>query len=98
MRRLENKVAIVTGAGSVGPGWGNGRAIAWRFASEGARVFAVDMNADALTEMVARVKEVNGVIRTWTADVTSADAVREMVQAGEHAHAGVERCGDNVGG
>ena len=40
--RLEGKVAIVTGAGCVGPGWGNGRAIAVRFAEEGAHVFAVD--------------------------------------------------------
>ena len=40
--RLDGKVAIVTGAGCVGPGWGNGRAIAVRFAEEGAHVFAVD--------------------------------------------------------
>ena len=33
--RLENKVAIITGAGCVGPGWGNGRAMAVRFAQEG---------------------------------------------------------------
>ena len=38
--RLENKVAIITGAGCVGPGWGNGRAMAVRFAQEGAKVFA----------------------------------------------------------
>src|SRR3546814_10962741 len=36
--RLEDKVAIVTGAGSVGPGWGNGKAAAVLFAREGARV------------------------------------------------------------
>ena len=36
--RLEGKVAIVTGAGSVGPGWGNGRAAAVLFAREGAKV------------------------------------------------------------
>ena len=34
--RLQGKVAIVTGAGCVGPGWGNGRAMAVRFAEEGA--------------------------------------------------------------
>ena len=98
MRRLENKIAIVTGAGSVGPGWGNGRAIAWRFASEGARVFAVDMNAAALEETVARVNEVNGTIHTWTADVTSADAVRDMVRACEEAFGGVDILVNNVGG
>ena len=42
MNRFQDRVAIVTGAGSVGPGWGNGRAIAVRLAEEGAKVFAVD--------------------------------------------------------
>ena len=36
--RLANKVALIMGAGSVGPGWGNGRAMAVRFAEEGAIV------------------------------------------------------------
>ena len=38
--RLAGKVALIFGAGCVGPGWGNGRAIAVRFAQEGARVVA----------------------------------------------------------
>ena len=45
--RLANKVALITGAGCVGPGWGNGRAIAVRFAEEGAKVFAVDREPGA---------------------------------------------------
>ena len=49
--RLKNKVAIVTGAGSVGPGWGNGKATAVLFAREGAKVLAVDNNPDAADEM-----------------------------------------------
>ena len=36
--RLAGKIAIVTGAGSAGPGWGNGRAVAVRFAEEGAAI------------------------------------------------------------
>ena len=36
--RLQDRVAIVTGAGCVGPGWGNGRATAVRFADDGALV------------------------------------------------------------
>ncbi|MEE9277676.1 MAG: 3-oxoacyl-ACP reductase, partial [Dehalococcoidia bacterium] len=45
--RLEGKVAIITGAGSVGPGWGNGKATAVFFAREGARILAVDARPDA---------------------------------------------------
>jgi NAD(P)-dependent dehydrogenase (short-subunit alcohol dehydrogenase family) len=56
-QRLQDRVAIVTGAGSVGPGWGNGRAVAVRFAEEGARVFAVDRDLDRLAETVALVRE-----------------------------------------
>ena len=46
--RLQDKVALAAGAGCVGPGWGNGRAIAVRFAQEGAKVFAVDRSAEAI--------------------------------------------------
>ena len=41
--RVKDKVAIVMGAGSVGPGWGNGKAAAVLYAREGARVLAVDL-------------------------------------------------------
>ena len=54
MGRLEGKVAIVTGAGCVGTGWGNGRAMAVRFAEEGARVFAVDRDPERLKETLER--------------------------------------------
>jgi len=40
--RLKDKVAIVVGAGSSGPGWGNGKCTAVTFAREGARVLCVD--------------------------------------------------------
>ena len=60
--RLAGKVAIVAGAGSVGPGWGNGRAIAFRFAEEGASVLAVDRDMRNLDETLACVREVGGTI------------------------------------
>ena len=41
--RLKDKTAIVFGAGSSGPGWGNGKAAAVAFAREGARVACVDL-------------------------------------------------------
>ena len=45
MERLKGKMAMVVGAGSIGPGWGNGKATAVTFAREGAQVFCVDRNA-----------------------------------------------------
>ena len=50
--RLQDRIAIVTGAGSVGPGWGNGRATCVRFAEECAKIFAVDRNLDSTAETV----------------------------------------------
>lgn len=96
--RLQGKVAIVTGAGSVGPGWGNGRAIAYRFAQEGAQVFAVDRDENAMQETVARVREAGGQITTWCADVTDSDAVRDMVQACMDTWGRVDILVNNVGG
>ncbi|MFN0042627.1 MAG: 3-oxoacyl-ACP reductase, partial [Alphaproteobacteria bacterium] len=48
--RLNDRVAIVTGAGSSGPGWGNGKATAVQFAREGAKVFGIDINPAATAE------------------------------------------------
>ena len=56
--RLKEKVAIVTGAGSSGPGWGNGKATAVLFAREGAKVLAVDLNLEAAEETQAIIQEV----------------------------------------
>ena len=58
--RLAGKVALVTGAGCVGPGWGNGRATAVRFAQEGAKVFAADKNVESMKETVERARQFGG--------------------------------------
>jgi NAD(P)-dependent dehydrogenase (short-subunit alcohol dehydrogenase family) len=97
-KRLQDKVAIVTGAGSVGPGWGNGRATAVRFAEEGASVFAVDCDLARLEETVARVKEAGGVIATHACDVTDSASVSAMVQACVDQWGRVDVLVNNVGG
>jgi NAD(P)-dependent dehydrogenase (short-subunit alcohol dehydrogenase family) len=51
--RLESRVALVFGAGSSGPGWGNGKAAAALYAREGARVVAVDRVRGAAEETAA---------------------------------------------
>lgn len=94
--RLAGKVAIVTGAGSVGPGWGNGRAAAVRFAAEGARVFAVDLHEPALAETLAAVPE--GEIVPHVCDVTDAAAVAAMVAACVGTFGAPDVLLNNVGG
>jgi hypothetical protein len=79
--RLQGKIALVTGAGSVGPGWGNGRATCVRFAEEGARIFAVDRNLDSTAETVEKVKAVGGEIVVHQCDVTDNASVAAMVKA-----------------
>jgi NAD(P)-dependent dehydrogenase (short-subunit alcohol dehydrogenase family) len=99
--RLEGKIAIITGAGCVGPGWGNGRAAAVAFAREGARVFAVDRDAAAMIETVERATEAaahGGEIRTYTCDVMDSLQVHGMVQACIDAFGSVNILVNNVGG
>ena len=97
-RRLEGKVAIVSGAGSVGPGWGNGRATAVRFAEEGAKIFAVDRDADRLRETVEGVKKAGGAITTHLCDVTKGSDVAAMVEACVKAYGRIDILVNNVGG
>jgi NAD(P)-dependent dehydrogenase (short-subunit alcohol dehydrogenase family) len=59
--RLSGKVAIVTGAGSRGPGIGNGRAAAVLFARHGAKVLLVDGNMAAANETMEMIKAEKGV-------------------------------------
>ena len=92
--RLKDKVALVTGAGSVGPGWGNGRATAARFVEEGARVFAVDRSEEFLRETVQKAQG----ITTHICDVTNAEAVRAMVAACEKQFGRIDILVNNVGG
>lgn len=95
---IENKVAIVTGAGCVGAGWGNGRAIAVRLAEEGARVFAVDRDAERLAETLELAGDARSSIKTWTCDVTSSDSVAAMAAACLEAFGTIDLLVNNVGG
>ncbi|HEU4662343.1 MAG TPA: SDR family NAD(P)-dependent oxidoreductase [Pseudolabrys sp.] len=96
--RLAGKIAIVTGAGSVGPGWGNGRATAVRFAEEGAKVFAVDRDPDSVAETIQRVKEVGGEMAVHQCDVTDGASVAAMVKACIDKFGRIDILMNNVGG
>ena len=79
--RLKDKVALVTGAGSIAPGWGNGKATAVLFAREGAKVFAVDKNPAAAAETRGLIADEGGISDAHQADVTENDSVQAMVEA-----------------
>lgn len=96
--RLKDKVAIITGAGSVGPGWGNGRAAAVIFAGEGAHVFAVDLEREPMEETVSLGREAGCEIATHTCDVTEGAQVAAMVQACVDRFGRVDVLVNNVGG
>lgn len=79
--RLRNKVALVLGAGSSGPGWGNGKATAVAFAREGAKVVCADVNIEAAQETAKLIADENGVALALRCDVTqSADVARVVSQ------------------
>jgi NAD(P)-dependent dehydrogenase (short-subunit alcohol dehydrogenase family) len=96
--RLEGRIAILTGAGCIGPGWGNGRATAVRFAEEGAKIFAVDRNLESVDETIERVKAVGGEIVTHQCDVTGAASVEVMVRTCLDRFGRVDILVNNVGG
>src|SRR5712691_1876915 len=96
--RLAGKVAIITGAGCVGPGWGNGRASAVLFAQEGAKVFAVDKSPDPMTETLDRARAAGGEIVAHYGDATVAADVAAMVEACVSRFGRIDILVNNVGG
>ena len=97
-RRLQDRIAIVTGAGCVGPGWGNGRATAVRFAEEGAKIFAVDRDPESVKETVDKVKAVGGEIVVQHCDVTDSASIAAMVKACLDRFGRIDILVNNVGG
>ena len=77
--RLKDRVVVIFGAGSVGPGWGNGKATAVAYAREGAKVIAVDYNRAAAEETATIIKGEGLVCEALVADVTKSDQVKKVV-------------------
>ena len=95
--RLEGKVAIVTGAGSSGPGVGTGKATSILFAREGARVLLVDQFAQRAEETLATIGEEGGVASVFEGDITKAEDCRAMVEAAQERYGGLHILHNNVG-
>src|SRR5277367_6876960 len=97
MDRLKGKVAIVVGAGSIGPGWGNGKATAVTFAREGAQVFCVDRNGSASEETAAIITGEGGNATAFTADASRSEDVEAMVAACLKTFGRIDVLDNNVG-
>ncbi len=95
--RLKDKVALVTGAGSVGPGWGNGKAMSVLFAREGARICAVDIDDAAAKEIQEIITGEGGTCITFVADVSDEAQVRSMVESCMDSYGRIDVLVNNVG-
>ncbi len=95
--RLTGKVALVTGAGSSGPGVGNGKATATLFAREGAKVVCVDHVVERAAETVAGIESEGGVAVAVAADVTKRDDCERMVAVAIEHYGRLDILHNNVG-
>jgi NAD(P)-dependent dehydrogenase (short-subunit alcohol dehydrogenase family) len=97
MNRLEHKVAILFGAGSVGPGWGNGKATAALFARHRAHVVCIDVNREAAQETVDIIRGEGGAATACACDVIDSGAVKQVVDKTVAQHGRIDILHNNVG-
>src|SRR5688572_18859596 len=92
MARLNDKVAVVTGAGS-----GIGRAIATLFASEGAHVFVTDLNGESASEVAAVLAGQGLKATAMTVDVSRGQDVTALFREVERAFGRADIVVNNAG-
>jgi NAD(P)-dependent dehydrogenase (short-subunit alcohol dehydrogenase family) len=95
--RLKGKVAIVTGAGSRGPGVGNGKAAAVLFAREGASVLCVDNVPERAQETVDLITGEGFIASPFICDVTLGAECDRMVAAAMERYGKLHILQNNVG-
>jgi NAD(P)-dependent dehydrogenase (short-subunit alcohol dehydrogenase family) len=95
--KLNDKVALVFGAGSSGPGWSNGKAAAVAYARAGARVIAVDIAIERSEETMGLIKDEGGQCLALKADVVSAADVRRVIETTMAEFGRIDILHNNVG-
>lgn len=98
MLDFTGKVAFVAGAGSVGPGWGNGKATAVLLARRGARVFGTDLSLEAANETRALIEKEGGTCAVQACDMTKSAEVKAAVEDCLARFGRIDVLVNNVGG
>jgi NAD(P)-dependent dehydrogenase (short-subunit alcohol dehydrogenase family) len=88
--KLDGKVAIVTGAGSSGPGWGTGKAMAVLFAREGAKVVLVDRYEDRAAATLAIIDDEGGEATVVIVDLATPTGPDEVAAAAVERFGGID--------
>ena len=92
MRRLEDKIALVTGGGA-----GIGRAICETFAREGAKVIAADIDGEAVKETAEIIVKANGAASAHQVDITDTGQIRALMDSIKSAHGHLDVLVNNAG-
>ncbi|WP_135469065.1 SDR family NAD(P)-dependent oxidoreductase [Crenalkalicoccus roseus] len=98
MLDLTGKVAFIAGAGSVGEGWGNGKATAVLMARQGARIYGTDINPDAVEETRRLIAAEGRECAVRRADMTVAAEVEAAVADCLARFGRIDILVNNVGG
>jgi NAD(P)-dependent dehydrogenase (short-subunit alcohol dehydrogenase family) len=94
---LKGKTALVFGAGSIGPGWGNGKACAVAYARAGASVVAVDLGIERARETCHIISEEGGNALPLAADVADSAAIKSVVDRTLDTFGAIDILHNNVG-
>jgi hypothetical protein len=95
--RMAEKVVLVLGAGSSGPGWGNGKAAAVLYAREGAQVACIDIQPEAAEETAGIIRSEGGTSLAIAADVTQLGSLESAVEATIARFGRIDVVHNNVG-
>jgi NAD(P)-dependent dehydrogenase (short-subunit alcohol dehydrogenase family) len=95
---LTGRIAVVTGAGSVGPGWGNGKAAAVLLARQQAKVFAIDISEEAANDTRTLIENEGGACIAHRCDMTASGEVKAAVEACLQRYGRIDILVNNVGG
>lgn len=92
MKKLENRVSIITGAGS-----GMGKAIALLFASEGSKVVATDINQERLDLLEKEIEEIGGIVHTVLANIAKEEDIENMINVATSSFGTLDILVNNAG-